>query len=305
MRKGHQHVLAPAYAMMLAVAMASPVVAQNAAHQKSAQEAKDHSAMNMPDEEKPAENKRMDMGTMQSGTALVDARDSNDYAEGFYNSTLPNYEMADKLSIPKVLVYELEFATGNEGDGVAWSILITKGQDNDKLWIRSQGLKNSRERLDPESGAELLWWHSDNPFWGTVVGLRQDFGKGATTWLAAGVEGLAPYWFDMQLTGYLGSDGRLAARAKASYELLLTNRLILVPQLETNLYSKKSTERELGSGFSNVELSARLRYEFSRNFAPYVGIVWERSLDGTAGFRRAGGGPVNEHRFVAGLRLWF
>lgn len=305
MRKERQQRLAPLYAVALAVAMASPVVAQNVAQQQPMTAASNHSAMNMPTRDQPAESKRMDMGAMQSGKAPADARDSNDYAEGFYNSTLPNYEMADKLSIPKILIDELEFATGNEGDGVAWSILITKGQDDDKVWIRSQGLKNSRERLDPESGAELLWWHSDNPFWGTVAGVRQDFGKGATTWLAAGIEGLAPYWFDMQVTGYLGSDGRLAARAKASYELRLTNRLILTPQLETNLYSKQSTERELGSGFSNVELSARLRYEFSRNIAPYLGIVWERSLDGTAGFRRAGGGPVIEHRFVAGLRLWF
>ena len=108
----------------------------------------------------------------------------------------------------------------------------------------------------------------------------------------------------MQATAYLGSDGRLAARAKASYEMLFTNRLVLTPQLETNLYSKQSIDRELGGGFSNVELSARLRYEFSRNFAPYVGIVWEKSLSGTAAFRRKGGDPTVEHRFVAGLRLW-
>src|SRR3546814_5234720 len=89
------------------------------------------------------------------------------------------------------------------GQGVGWTVLVTKGQDNDKLWLRSQGLKNSRDqRLDPESSVEALWWHSKNPFWGTLLGVRQDLGKGATTWLAAGVEGLAPYWFDVQLTGY-------------------------------------------------------------------------------------------------------
>ena len=308
MRKRRYHTVASIYAALLAMTMAAPVAAQNVAQQQSAQAARDHSAMDMRVADKPAKSTPMDpmdMDEMQSGKAPVDARDSNDYAGSFYNSTLANYEMADKLSIPKILIDELEFATGNEGVGVAWSVLITKGQDDNKLWIRSQGLKNNRERLDPETGAELLWWHSDNPFWGTVVGIRQDFGKGAATWLAAGIEGLAPYWFDMQLTGYLGSDGRLAARAKASYEVLLTNRLVLTPQLETNLYSKQSIDRELGSGFSNVELSARLRYEFSRNFAPYVGIVWEKSVSGTAAFRRSAGDPTVEHRLVAGLRLWF
>lgn len=250
-------------------------------------------------------DKPMKMGSMQGGKPPADARNSDDYADGYRNSTLPNYEMADKLSIPKVLVDEFEFVSGNEGKGAAWSILMTQGQDNDKLWIRSQGLKTSRERLDPESSAELLWWHSKNPFWGTLLGVRQDIGKGGTTWLAAGVEGLAPYWFDLQLTGYVGADGRLAARVKASYEVLFTNRLILTPQVESNIYSKQSRDRELGGGLSNVELSGRLRYEFSRKFAPYVGVVWERSFNGTAQYRRFDGSPAIERRVVAGVRIWW
>lgn len=295
-------------AALVAVAWVPPAFAQEAPHQHPAEQPEtmeDHSSMDMPGMEAPAQGKPMDVGSMQGGKAPADARNSDDYADGYRNSALPGYEMADKLSIPKVLIDELEFATGNEGDGIAWSVLITKGQDDDKLWIRSQGLKNSRERLDPETSAELLWWHSAGPFWGTLAGVRQDIGRGATTWLAAGIEGLAPYWFGLQLTGYVGTDGRLAARAKASYELLFTNRLILTPQAETNLYSKRSNKRELGSGFSNVELSARLRYEISRKVAPYVGYVWERSLGGTADFKRREGGPVAEHRFVAGVRLWW
>lgn len=260
----------------------------------------DHSSMSIPGRDKP-----MDMGSMQGGRAPSDARNSDDYSDGYRNSTLPNYEMADKLSVPKILVEEFEFVSGNEGQGANWSFLLTNGQDNDKLWIRSQGLKTSRERLDPESSAELLWWHSRNPFWGTVLGVRQDIGKGATTWLAAGVEGLAPYWFDLQLTGYVGDDGRLAARLKASYEVLLTNRIILTPQLETNIYSKNSADRELGAGLSNIELSGRLRYEVTRKFAPYVGYVWERAFNGTADSRRINGEPVIERRFVVGARLWW
>jgi copper resistance protein B len=301
-----------ALAIAFLAAAATPAYAQDVPHQhiQAAPQAvqqpqpepqvEDHAGMDMSGGET-----KMDMGKMQGGKAPPDARNSDDYSDGYRNSTLPNYEMADKLSIPKILVEELEFATGNEGQGVGWTVLVTNGQDNDKLWFRSQGLKNSRDRLDAETSAELLWWHSANPFWGTLLGVRQDIGKGATTWLAAGIEGLAPYWFDVQLTGYLGDDGRLAARAKASYEVLLSNRLILTPQVETNIYSKRSNERELGSGFSNVELSGRLRYEVSRKFAPYVGFVWERALGGTADFRRADRELVSEHRVVVGLRLWW
>lgn len=287
----------------------TPAMAQDA-EPKPTEQHGDHSGMDMsgmdmPATEAPPASEPMNMGKMQGGKAPPDARDSDAYSDGYRNSTLPNYEMADTLPIPKVQIDELEFANGNEGNGLGWSVLITNGPDNDKLWIRSQGLKNSRERLDPESGAEVLWWHARSPFWGTVLGVRQDIGKGATTWLAAGIEGLAPYWFDIQLTGYVGTDGRLGARAKASYDVLLTNRLTLTPQVEANIYSKQSVDRELGSGLSNLELSGRLRYEFSRKFAPYIGYVWERSLGGTARFRRIDGGTPVEHRFVAGVRMWW
>lgn len=323
----HPRTASFALAMFASAAMTAPALAQETPPQpapvapQAAQAAQqgqetqpapktdDHAGMNMPGMDMPgmdmsAGETKMDMGKMQGGRAPRDARNSDDYAEGYRNSTLPNYEMADKLAIPKVLAEELEFATGNEGQGFGWTVLVTNGQDNNKLWLRSQGLKNSRDRLDAESSVEGLWWHSAGPFWGTVLGVRQDLGKGGTTWAAAGIEGLAPYWFDIQLTGYVGADGRIAARAKASYDVLFTNRLILTPQVETNIYSKRSTDRELGSGFSNIELSGRLRYEVSRKFAPYVGFVWERALGGTADFRRSDRELVTEHRVVVGLRLW-
>lgn len=296
-------------------AFAQPAQGQSpspAAEPQAQAEHRDHGAMAMPgmampgmEGPTPSASQTMDMGSMQGGRAPADARNSDDYSDGYTNSTLPNYEMADKLSVPKVLVEELEFVSGNEGQGANWSFLVTNGQDADKLWIRSQGLKTSRERLDPESSAEVLWWRSRSPFWGTLLGVRQDIGKGATTWLAAGVEGLAPYWFDVQLTGYAGDDGRIAARFKASYDVRFSNRLILSPQVESNIYSKPSRDRELGSGLSNVELSGRLRYELTRKVAPYVGFVWERAFSGTADFRRADAGPVTERRVVAGVRLWW
>lgn len=321
----HRRGLSLGIALLLSPAIAAPALAQDSSppppasalaetaapdsHAHSAPESQDHAGMpgmDMPEMNASSPGEKMDMGRMQGGKAPPDARNSNDYSDGYRNSTLPGFEMADKLSIPKVLVDELELTTGNEGQGVGWTVLITKGQDNDKLWLRSQGLKNSRDRrLDPESSVEALWWHSNHPFWGTLLGVRQDLGKGATTWLAAGVEGLAPYWFDIQLTGYVGDDGRLAARAKASYEILFTNRLILTPQVETNIYSKRSTDRQLGSGFSNVELSGRLRYEVSRKFTPYIGFVWERAFNGTADFRRLRGEGPSEHRLVIGFRAWW
>ena len=247
----------------------------------------------------------MEMGSMQGGRAPADARDPNAYADGYENSTLPGFEKTDQLPVSMVLVDQAEFISGNEGDGFAWSAQIANGGDNDKLWLRSQGLKVSGERLDPETGVEALWWHAYSPFWGRTLGIRQDIGRGAHTWLAVGIEGLAPYWFDVELTGYVSDAGHLAARLKASYDMLLTNRLIMTPSLDTNIFSKEQKERRLGSGISNLELGVRLRYEVQRKFAPYVGFAWERSFGGTADFKRAAGDPVTERRFVAGVRLWW
>jgi len=247
----------------------------------------------------------MDMGSMQSSKPAADARDTDAYADGYANSTLPGYEMADKLSVSKVLIDEAEFTANSKGQGFSWSGQISSGPDNDKFWLRSQGLKQSGERLDPESSGEAMWWHAQRPYVGTLLGVRQDLGPGAHRWLAAGIEGLAPYWFEIQLTGYVGDDGRLAARLKATYDILWSNRLIATPQLESNVYSKSSSDRRLGAGLSNVELGLRVRYEFTRKVAPYVGFVWERSFGKTADFRRALGESPTERRFVAGLRLWW
>lgn len=246
----------------------------------------------------------MEMGAMQGGRAPADARDPHSYAEGFEYTGMAGLEKSDQLRFGYLLADEFESLSGNEGDGYAWSVQGNYGDDRNKLWLRTQGLKVPGE-LDPTTSGEVLWWRPLTAFFGTQLGVRQDFGAGAHTYLAAGIEGLAPYWFEIEATAYVGEDGRLSARLKGSYDILFSNRLILTPNLETNFYSKAEEERALGSGLGNVEGGLRLRYEFSRKFAPYIGYVWERSYAGTADRRRAEGDPVSEHRVVAGIRMWW
>ena len=238
------------------------------------------------------------------GSAASQARDPNAYADGFDYTGMPGMERADRIKFGTWLGDEFEFVSGNEGSGANWTAQATYGSDLNKLWLRTQGLGIKGEQVDPTTGVEALWWRARSPFWGTVLGARQDVGPGAHTWLAFGVEGLAPYWFEVQATGYVGDDGRFSGRLKASYDLLFTNRLILTPTLESNVYSKTEPDRELGKGLGNLELGLRLRYEVRRKFAPYIGYVWERSFAGTADARRSQGAPVTEFRFVAGVRVW-
>ncbi len=116
---------------------------------------------------------------------------------------------------------------------------------------------------------------------------------------------MAPYWFDTEATLYLGPDGRIAARVQFEYEELLTQRLVLQPKLEVSFYGKEDPQRGIGSGLSDAELGLRVRYEFRREFAPYIGVVWRQRYGRTADFARAQGQHASELQFVAGVRVWF
>ncbi len=245
----------------------------------------------------------MDMGSMETDRPPSGARDPDAYAEGYEYTGMPGMETSDQIAFGYVLFDELEYLSGNDGDGFAWNMQANYGDDRNKLWFRTQGLKVPGE-LDPTSSAEVLWWRPYSPFWGTQLGIRQDIGPDARTYLAAGIEGLSPYRFKVEATGYLGDDARASARFKASYDILLSNRLILTPSAEANLYSKSDDARGLGAGLGNLEGGLRLRYEMHRKFAPYVGYVWEHAFSGTAQRRRAEDAPTNEHRFVVGIRVW-
>ena len=137
-------------------------------------------------------------------------------------------------------------------------------------------------------------------------GIRYDIdslpGRG---WAALGVQGLAPYFFEVSATAYASDSGHYAARLEGSYDLLFTQRLILRPQAELNFYSKDDPSRGIGSGFSDLDAGLRLRYEFSRKFAPYIGVSWERKAGGTADFARQAGGDPAKDAFVTGIPPWF
>lgn len=138
------------------------------------------------------------------------------------------------------------------------------------------------------------------------LGLRSDSGGGPERrWLAAGVQGLAPYWFDVDVTAYLGEGGRTALRLSADYDILLTQKLILQPRVEASLYGQEDKEREIGSGLSSGSVGLRLRYELSRQIAPYIGVEWKGKYGATADLARSAGAPTEESQWVAGVRFWF
>ena len=212
-------------------------------------------------------------------------------------------QMDDRERTGMVLLDQLEWRDTAEGNAAVWDAEGWYGGDNNKLWLRSEGERVAGATQNAR--ADLLWDHTFARWWSVQAGGRQDFGAGpGRTWAAIGVQGLAPYWFNTEATFYVGEQGRTAMRLKAEYELLFTQRLILQPEGEANLYGKSDPARQLGSGLSDLEIGLRLRYEVRREFAPYIGVVWARQFGSTADYVRVSGGNPSELQFVAGLRAW-
>jgi copper resistance protein B len=247
----------------------------------------------------------MPMGPMQGGNPPAGARDP-DYSDGTGYGPTQGLGMAmeDSPRFTKVLLDQLETFHGKDGNGQRWDAEGWYGDDYDKLWLRTEGERTGGELED--GNLEALWNHTVATFWTTQLGVRADVGRGPNrTWAAFGIQGLAPYWFEVEATGYVGPAGRTAARVRAEYELFLTQRLILQPELEANLYGTRDPARRLGAGLSDGELGLRLRYEIRREFAPYIGVVWVRRFGGTADFARADGEGILDRQWVAGFRIWF
>ena len=202
------------------------------------------------------------------------------------------------------LLNRLEGFDSDAGAGMEWQGQGWVGTDLNKLWLRGEG-ERVGGRIE-SADLEVLYGRAFARWWDAVAGVRHDFEPGASQDFAAiGVHGLAPYKFEVAATAYLGQSGQSAARVEAEYETLLTNRLILQPLVELNIYGKNDERRGIGSGLSTAETGVRLRYEFTRQFAPYIGVVHERAFGRTADLRREGGEGVNDTRFVAGIRIWF
>jgi copper resistance protein B len=205
-----------------------------------------------------------------------------------------------------VLFDQLEGRLGGAGGGdFRWDGQGWIGTDTDKLWIKSEGFVRSSGTMD-DGRHEFLYDRAISTYWDLQAGLRADIdSRPSREWAAFGVQGLAPLFFDLEATAYVSDQGHFAARVQGSYDLLITNRLILQPEAELNLYSKSDPGRLVGAGFSDLDAGLRLRYEFDRKFAPYIGVAFENKFGQTADFARKAGESTSGVRFLVGLRTWF
>jgi copper resistance protein B len=242
------------------------------------------------------------------GSVVAHAQSSSVSGAAQSGSYVPGWEppVMDNTIMWHVLSDQLEGRTNGPDNEFRWDGEGWIGTDMNKLWFKSEGFVENGKASDGDT--EALY---DRPipflrYFDVQAGVRYDLDSDpGRTWGALGVEGLAPYFFQFQPTFYFSNRGRFAGRLMGSYDLLITQRLILQPEIEINFYSKRDPSRAIGSGLSDLDTGLRLRYEISRKFAPYIGVAYTGKFGETADFTRAEGGIVNDVRFVFGVRVWY
>lgn len=203
-----------------------------------------------------------------------------------------------------VIIDELEVRDSNGDNPLTWDAQGWLGKDLEKLWIKTEGERKSGVTEDSE--LQALYSRAVSTYWDFQAGVRHDFQPTPNrSWAVVGFQGLAPYFFEIDTALFIGESGRTALRLEAEYELLLTQRLILTPEVEVNLYGQNDADTGVGSGLSDVELGLRLRYEIRREFAPYIGVNWTKKYGNSADFARNEGQDIDDTQFVIGIRAWF
>ena len=237
-------------------------------------------------------------------------RDPHAYADGYERASGPyslpeqrQVSLADEKTFSGLWMNRLEYVDhegedGTEMEGFGWF-----GNSYRQLIVQAQV-----EMIDDSVRAgevDLLYSQAVSPFWDLRMGVHRSFGEETDRdWGAISLKGLAPYWFEIDATLHLGDKGRAAIDLEAEYEILLTQRLVLQPRIDVSAYSKTDAELGRGSGLSTVKFGVRLRYEFDRQFGPYIGVERVSNFGETADMLPTGTDRKETH-WILGLRFWF
>lgn len=291
------------------LALLALMVSEEARAQTMNHGAMDHGSMNhstMP--QAPMDHAGMDHSAMGHGQDLDAPRSALPTITAAGRQAafppLPGHQVHDKQLNWAVIVEQFEYQSFESNSALNWNANAWIGGDIDRLWIRTEGERE--QGVTHKAELQALWGHAISPWWELVGGLRQDFKPSSgQAWAAFGIQGTPLYGLELEVTAYLGERQQTALRLESSYAILLTNRLVLEPSLEANIYGRNDATRDQGSGLADSEVGLRLRYEVTRGFAPYLGVSFNRAYGNTADQLRYDDGDIGQTRLVAGVRLRF
>ena len=198
----------------------------------------------------------------------------------------------------------VEYRAREGADGYLWDVQGYYGGDINKFWFKSEGEGSFGE---PIEGAEVqaLWSRAIAPFFDFQAGVRQDLTGPERTHAVIGIQGIAPYKFEVDAAAFISSKGDVTARIEGELDQRITQRLILQPRAELALSAQDIPELGVGAGIDRIEAGLRLRYEFAREFAPYIGVSQEWRIGDSAAYARAAGEDPSVTNYVVGVRFWF
>lgn len=241
-------------------------------------------------------------------TSATEKREASDYD---LEETPPEWgePIHDSQSFSLFVFDQLEYRVNDGENSFNWDASGWRGGDHERLWLKTEGSVG----LDTGAGEaeiQLLYGKLVSPFWDFQAGLRYDqkFGEEENpgrAFAVVGMQGLSPYLFEIDTALFISEEGDISARFTAEQQFLLTQKLILQPEIEINVAAQTVEKFGVGSGINDIELGLRLRYEVNRNFAPYLGVNWETKLFGSADFARSEEGNISDFSVVGGARLLF
>jgi copper resistance protein B len=197
-----------------------------------------------------------------------------------------------------------ELQVRDEANGYLWDVQGYYGGVTSRFWFKSEGEGSFGEAIE-DAEVQALYARAIAPFFDVQAGVRQDLAGPATTHAVVGIQGVAPYMFEIDAALFLSHRGNLTARFEAELDQRITQSLILQPRADINLSAQDIPRLGIGAGLDSIELGVRLRYEIRREFAPYIGVEQSWRIGQSADFARAAGDDPSTTNFVAGVRFWF
>ena len=211
-------------------------------------------------------------------------------------------------SPPLILSFSADRAEARLRDGddaFVWDAEGWIGGDLNKVGFRTRGETDDNGSAE-EAELQLLFSRAILPFWDLHAGLRHDLRPNPSkTYAVLSVEGTAPYRVEVEASAFVSEDGDASAELELEYDLRLTQQWILQPRVDFDFAFSQVSELDVGKGPSELETGLRLRYEFTKQFAPYLGVVYETALGDTRDLRKDAGEDRSSWSLGLGLKAWF